>query len=72
MRGRTKEIVTAVAQSAKAISAVASDVASIGAQIGRIRETNVQNADAIASITGALMDARGLSSQPVGARVEKA
>jgi hypothetical protein len=43
------------------------EVSVIASQIGRIREANVQHADAVASITGALMEGRGQQL-----RVEKA
>jgi hypothetical protein len=59
-----------MAQSSRAIMAVAADVASVAAQVGKLREANVQHADAIASITGAVLEARGPQQSP--ARVEHA
>jgi len=55
---------------AKSAQTVASDVANIASQIARVRESNVQHADAVAAITGALADGR--TQQLSQARVEKA
>jgi hypothetical protein len=67
MRVQAKEVASAVAQTVKNMIAVATEVGGIAAQVGRIREANVQHADAVASITGALIESRGQQL-----RVEKA
>jgi hypothetical protein len=69
MRTRAKEVVAGIAQTVKNSALIANEVGGIAKEIARIREANVQHADAVASITGALIEGRGQQLVP---RVEKA
>jgi methyl-accepting chemotaxis protein len=67
MRGSSREIVAAAAQQAKTSTMMAGDVSSVAAGVAKIRSANLEQADAVESLTtilNALREMEDETSQP--------